>query len=145
MTVPPDAGLVAPIRSEVEPVVNAEEWIHAAGVGGIGVIDGAVIECERAHAGSVAVISGHVNTARGRESAFRRVATTLLAISPAKYVARRPLVPVVVFGALALLLLRDPNAELGVEVAAKRRGPGKRPPHPLLVRLQFWQRRARDR
>src|SRR5208283_4623419 len=54
--------------------------------------------------------------------------------------------PVVVFDtSLALLLLGDRDVEIEVEVAAKRGGPGKRPPHPPLIRLQLRERRPRHR
>src|ERR1700733_7097288 len=122
VTAPPDAGLVAPIRSAVKPVVHAKEWVHAARVGGISVVDGAVIECERAHARSVAVIGGHVNAARSRKSAFRRVTAAFVAVTPPEHIARRGLAAVVVLGAIALLLLGDPNTEVGIKVAAKRGG-----------------------
>ena len=54
--------------------------------------------------------------------------------------------PVVVFdGPLALLLLGERDVEVEVEVAAERGRPGKRPPHPPLVRLQLRERRPRHR
>ena len=57
-----------------------------------------------------------------------------------------PAAPVVVFDApLALLLLGDRDVEVEVEVAAERGRPGKRPPHPPLVRLQLRERRPRHR
>ena len=53
---------------------------------------------------------------------------------------------VVVFDdALALLLLGERDVEVEVEVAAERGRPGKRPPHPPLVRLQLRERRPRHR
>ena len=57
-----------------------------------------------------------------------------------------PLAPVVVLGVpLALLLFGDRDVEVEVEVAAQRGRPGKRPPHPPLVRLQLRERRPRHR
>jgi len=54
--------------------------------------------------------------------------------------------PVVVFDdPLALLLLGERDVEVEVEVAAERGRPGKRPPHPPLVRLQLRERRPRHR
>src|SRR5262249_13739825 len=65
--------------------------------------------------------------------------------SPDPYPPRR-LTPVVVFDApLELLLFGEPDAEVEVEVAAERGRPGKRPPHPPLVRLQLRERRPRRR
>ena len=53
---------------------------------------------------------------------------------------------VIVFdGPLALLLLGDRNVEVVVEVAAERGRPGKRPPHPTLVRLKLRERGPRHR
>src|SRR5262249_54108790 len=64
---------------------------------------------------------------------------------PYPYPPRRP-TPVVVFDApLELLLFGEPDAEVEVEVAAERGRPGKRPPHPPLVRLQLRERRPRRR
>src|SRR2546425_2087667 len=47
---PPDARLVAPLGGAVEPLEHAPEAVHSARVGGIGVVDDAVLERERAHA-----------------------------------------------------------------------------------------------
>src|SRR5271165_2034513 len=44
---PPDARLVAPLGSAVEPLVHAPEAVQPAGIGGIGVVDDAVLEHER--------------------------------------------------------------------------------------------------
>ena len=46
---------------------------------------------------------------------------------------------------LALLLLGEPDVEVGVEVAAERGRPGEAPAHPPLVRLQLRERRPRHR
>src|SRR5207249_3313857 len=47
---PPDARLVASPGGAVEPLVHAPEAVQSARVGGIGVVDDAVLERERAHA-----------------------------------------------------------------------------------------------
>src|SRR5688572_19227567 len=47
---PPETCLVAPLGRAVEPLIHAPEPIQSARVGGVGVIDGAVLEHERAHA-----------------------------------------------------------------------------------------------
>jgi len=61
---------------------------------------------------------GHVGSGHGREGD-----------SPLAAAFPRRLAPVVVFDApLALLLLGAPDVEVGVEVAAERGRPGKRPP-----------------
>src|SRR5256712_10337733 len=47
---PPHARLVTPLRGAVEPLVHAPEAVQSARIGGIGVVDEAVLEHERAHA-----------------------------------------------------------------------------------------------
>src|SRR5206468_1447766 len=47
---PPDARLVAPLGGAVEPLVHGPEAVQSARIGGIGVVDDAVLERERAHA-----------------------------------------------------------------------------------------------
>src|SRR5713226_7416573 len=64
---PPDAGLVAPLGGAVEPLVHAPEAIYSARIGGIGVVDHAVIEHERTHARPIAPVGGHVGPACRRE------------------------------------------------------------------------------
>src|SRR5213594_4523354 len=63
----PDARLVAPLGCAVEPLVNAPEAVQSAGIGGIGVVDDAVLEREGAHARPLARVRGHVGSGRGRE------------------------------------------------------------------------------
>src|SRR5213594_2251216 len=46
----PDARLVASLRCAVEPLVHAPEAVESARIGGIGMVDDAVLERERAHA-----------------------------------------------------------------------------------------------
>src|SRR5262245_24790358 len=136
MAAPPGPGFVAALGGSVEPVVHAEERIHAAPIGRIGVVGNAVLERERAHARPFAMVREHVGPGHGRELGFRRVAAAFLTCAPPEYVARRHLTPiVVVHGAFALLLLSEGDVEIGIELAAERRRPGKRPAHPLLVRL----------
>src|SRR5712671_240482 len=62
---PPDARLVTPLGGAVEPLVHAPEAIQSARIGGIGVVDDAVLERERAHARPLATISGCVDSAHG--------------------------------------------------------------------------------
>src|SRR5262245_22748560 len=64
---PPDPRLVTPLGGTVEPLVHAPEAVQAAGIGGIGVVDDAVLERERAHAWLLARVRGHVGAAHGRE------------------------------------------------------------------------------
>src|SRR5713226_2944916 len=51
---PPDAFLVAPLGCAVEPLVHAPEAVQSARIGGIGVVDDAVLEHERADARPIA-------------------------------------------------------------------------------------------
>src|SRR2546426_3543333 len=60
---PPDTGLVAPPGGAVEPLVHAPEAVHAARIGGIGVVNDAVLEHEGAHARPLATIGGCVDSA----------------------------------------------------------------------------------
>ena len=138
VSAPPDASLVASLGCAVEPLVHAPEAVQSARIGGIGVVDDAVLEHERAHARPLARIRGHVGSGSGRELGDGPLAATLrtLALLP------RRLAPVVVFDTpLALLHVGEPDVEVEVEVGAKRGRPGKCPPHPPLVRLQLRERR----
>src|SRR5437667_1231870 len=132
---PPDARFVAPAWRTVEPLVHAPEAVHSARIGGIGVVDDAILERERAYAGPLARVRGRVGSRHGREH-DRPLAVAL----PGRLAAE------VVFDApLALLLLGESNAEVGVKVADLRGPPGKRTPHPPLVCLQLRERRPRHR
>src|SRR5512144_3328098 len=53
VTAPPDPVLVAPAWRPVEPLVHAPEPVQPAGIGRVRVVDGAIVEGERAHAGSL--------------------------------------------------------------------------------------------
>src|SRR5882672_8597172 len=141
---PPDARLVAPLWGAVEPRVHAPDGVQSARIGGVGVIRDAVLERERAHAGPLARVRGHIGSGHDRVVADRVPG----------HAGREPLVvallpgglaPIVVFDAFALLLLAKRNAEVEVEFAADRRRPGERPAHPPLVRLQLRERRPRHR
>ena len=136
MAAPPDVSLVAPFGGAVEPLVHAPEAVQSARVGGIGVVEDAVLEHECAHARPLARVSGHVGSGRSRD------------VDDGPLVAQLPcpLAPVVVFDvSLALLLLGELDVKVEIEVAAERGRPGKRPAHPPLVRLQLRKRRARHR
>src|SRR5437899_433624 len=69
---PPDARLVAPLGGAVEPLVHAPEAVQSARIGGIGVVDDAVLEYERAHARPLARVRGRVGSSHGRVVADRR-------------------------------------------------------------------------
>src|SRR3970040_794378 len=64
---PPDARLVAPLASAVEPLVHAPEAVQSARIGGIAVVDDAVFDHERTHARPLARESGHVGSDPGRD------------------------------------------------------------------------------
>src|SRR5438094_4600749 len=122
---PPDARLVAAPGGAVEPLVHAPETVHAARIGGIGVVDDAALEHERADARPLARVRGRVGSGHCREHR-RPVGARALGDR-----LQRRLAPVVVFDAsLALLFLGEPDAEVDVEVAAERGRPGERPSHP---------------
>src|SRR5215475_11009676 len=107
---PPDACLVASLGGAVEPLVRAPEAVQSARIGGIGVVDDAVLAHERAHARPVAHVCCRIGSARSREAGD--------GLRDRCRVQRLAAAPVVVFDApLALLLLRDRDVEVEVEVA----------------------------
>src|SRR5258706_3063788 len=59
---PPDARLVAPLGRAVEPWVHAPDAVHPALVGGVGVVDDAVLEHERAQARQFAQVRGRIDS-----------------------------------------------------------------------------------
>src|SRR5579875_484931 len=121
---PPDAALAAPLGGAIEPLVCAPQAVEPTGVGGIGVVDGAVLAHEGAHARPVAPVGGRIDAARFRELDDRRRGD----IGVQRVGAAR----VVVLGAaLALLFFGDRDAEVEIEVAAVRGRPGEGPAHPL--------------
>ena len=61
---PPDAGLVAPLGRAVEPLIHAPEAVQSTGISGIGVLDDAVLQCERAHARPLTYVRVHVVAVR---------------------------------------------------------------------------------
>src|SRR5262245_51484121 len=64
---PPDAGLVAPLGGTVEPLVHAPEAVHSTRIGGIAVVDAAILEHERAHARPFARVRRRVGSTHTRE------------------------------------------------------------------------------
>src|SRR3954467_12725130 len=106
---PPDARLVAPLGCAVQPLVHPPEPVQPARIAGIRMVDDPVLQRERAHAGPLAQVGGRVGSGHRRH---------LGDISGAVGSLPRTLAPVVVFGApFPLLLLREPDGEVGVEVA----------------------------
>src|SRR5438552_13673691 len=69
---PPDVRLVAPLGGAVEPLVHAPEAVQSARIGGIAVVDDAVLQHERAHARPLARVRGRVGSGHGRVVAARR-------------------------------------------------------------------------
>src|SRR6266852_2471329 len=113
----PDARLVAPLGCAVEPLVHAPEAVQSACIGGIGVVDDAVLEHERADARPIARVRGYVGSGHGRERGDRPLTAGFL--GQRAYLPPR-LAPVVVFDdPLELLLLGEPDVEVEVEVAAE--------------------------
>src|SRR6478735_1561008 len=60
MTTPPDARLVAPLGCAIEPRVHAPQRVHPTRIGGIGVVDDAVLAHERAHPRPLSRVGGRV-------------------------------------------------------------------------------------
>src|SRR3954469_14183901 len=142
MPAPPDARLVASERGTIEPLVRAPERVQSARIGGVRVVDRAALADERADAGALACVRGHVGPRAGREFGHRPFAAALLACAPLP----RRLAPVVVLDALAALLrFGEGDVEVGVELAVAGRCPGEGPAHALPVRPQLRERCARHR
>src|SRR5215475_14396129 len=117
---PPEARLVASPGGAVEPLVHTPEAVQSARIGGVGVVDAAVLERERAHARPLPRVGGHVGA--GNRSALGGSvgcrARGYCGPLAAAYLRHR-LAPVVVFDApLALLLFGDRDSVVEVEVAA---------------------------
>src|SRR5690242_13154220 len=142
MTTPPRATrFVAAQRRAIQPLVHAPQSIQSARVGRVGVEDDVVFQHEGAHAGSFPDIRERIGSTHARELADRALvaeAGTPFRDLPSFHLAarrlHRGLAAIVVFGAaFPLLLFGDADREVGVEVAAERRSPGKRPAHSLLA------------
>src|SRR5216684_7637170 len=124
---PPDAGLVAAEWRAVEPRVHAPDAVHPALVRRVGVVDHAVLEHERAHAGSLLSVRRPVRSNARRDRGDEGILHAL----------RQPEVHravVVLDGSRLPLLLGVRYPEVVVEVAVERRRPGEAPAHPPLVR-----------
>jgi hypothetical protein len=110
---PPNAArlFVAPFGGAVEPLVHAPEAVQSARIGGIGVVDDALLEYKRAHARPVARVRGRVGSGHScvlsdglRDlRCIHRVAAALVVVFDA---------------AVALLLLGERNVEVEVEITA---------------------------
>ena len=72
---PPDAGLVPPFGSPVEPLIHAPEAIQPARVGGISMVDDTVFEHECAHARPLARECSDVGPGGGRDFGDGSLAT----------------------------------------------------------------------
>src|SRR5467141_209215 len=118
---PPEARLVAPLGCAVEPLVHAPKAVQSPRIGGIGVVDDAVLERERADARPLAHERGRVGSGRGRELGDRPLV--------AGFLEQRRLAPVVVFDdPLSLLLLGERRVVDKKKAPAARGRPRKRPP-----------------
>src|SRR5438270_3902155 len=135
---PPQAGLVATARRAVEPLVHAPERVYPALVGRVRVIHDAVLDDERAHAGSFSPVCRPVRSNARSDLSDKGI---LLALWHPKV----NIAEVVLGDTRPPLLLCVRDMEVVVEIAAERRSPGEAPAHPLLVRLQFRERSPRHR
>src|ERR1700724_1663104 len=121
---PPEAGLVATEWRAVEPRVHAPDAVQPALVRRVGVVDGAVLERERAHAGPFSPVRRPVRSNARRDLSKQG---TLLAGLRRPHVHRAE---VVLDDSRLPLLLGVRRLEVVVEVALERRRPGKAPAHP---------------
>src|SRR6266851_9726726 len=67
MAAEPGTRLVAPLGGAVEPLIHAPQAVHAARIAGIGVVDNALLEHERAEARPVARVGGRIGSGHRRE------------------------------------------------------------------------------
>ncbi len=102
-------------------------------------VDNAVLKRERARARPLADVRVHVGPAHGSEL------TRSVRCRARRYRGDRFLLFVVVFDSLALFLLRERGAEVGIELAVGRGRPRKAPAHSTFVGLQLRERRPRNR
>src|SRR5579859_5982337 len=104
---PPHAAvLVAPLGRTIEPRIHAPQRVDATRVGGIRVIDDAILERERTHTGPL--------PDEGAEVDARLYRVLILDRSPGR--RHRRLAPIVVPDATRLLLLGKRGGVVGVEI-----------------------------
>jgi len=65
MAAKPDARLIPPFGRPVEPLVHAPETVQSTCIGGIGVVNDAVLEHKRAHARPLAGVRGNIASSHG--------------------------------------------------------------------------------
>src|SRR5207248_10040014 len=111
---PPDAGFVAPLGRAIEPLIHSPQAVQSTRIGRVSMVDNAVLERERAHARPLAYVRVHVGAAHGSEL------TGSVGGRARRDRSDRFLLLVVVFDSLALFLLRERGAEVGVELAVCR-------------------------
>lgn len=139
---PPDALLVAAQGSTVQPLIHAPKGVQAAGIGGVGMVDDAIGQCEGAHARPLAGVGGDIGSSGGRDLGDGPLVAArfpLLNRPPGQRLKARPwrwLAPIVVLDfPFTLLLAGKADAEVGVEVAVERGCPGECPGQAALVCL----------
>src|ERR1700722_11680542 len=107
MAAEPRPRFIASLRRSVQPLVHAPQTVQSARIGGIAMVEGAVLQHERAETRPVARVGGGIGSACGGElSNGLRDLCRVHRVSAA---------PVVVFDrSFALLLLREPDVEVAV-------------------------------
>src|SRR5262249_44444587 len=141
---PPHAfRFVATLGRAVEPLVHTPHPVQSARKGGIGMEDCAVLECERTHTRPFANVCGHISSSRGRVIAYRRPFHLSCHPLARAHLPGRLAVVVILDLTVALLLFRERDPEIVVEVIAERGCPRKRPTHSPLIRLQLREWRPR--
>jgi hypothetical protein len=116
-------ALVAAFRRPVEDRVVAHQELDPASSGRIGVVDDPVVQDEGAEALALGQVPDKVGAGLAGVAAGDRRQLLEYRRDP-----------------LARLLFAAREAEVNVEVTARRRHPGKTPAYPPLVRLQLLQR-----
>src|SRR5262249_3049535 len=105
------ARLVSPAWRSVEPLVHAPERVEPPRVRGVGVVGGPALDADGAHSGPFPRVRGPVGAGGGRPRREGPLCRRLLGR------LRRLVAEVVFDGAGALLLLREGDVEVEVEVA----------------------------
>lgn len=150
VTPPPHSLFVPAQRRTIEPLVHGPESVQSARVGGVCVINDAILEYERAQARPLAQVRVHVHAAH-RPKIRRRVRGRPCG-DPGPTIGRGArewpgrFAPVIVLDANDLLLLFGiGRIEVRVELAPERRRPREPPAHPLFVLPQLRERCLRHR
>src|SRR5438552_6437910 len=117
----PFAALITAFRNPVKDRVVAHQELHATRAGGVGVVDGPIVQGEDAKARALGQVTDYVSAGLPRiaRDDWRHLGLDRRREPPAR------------------LLLAGRETEVDIEFRAGRRHPGEGPAHPPLIRLQL--------